>query len=408
MPQHIVRLLILLAVFLASALGAKVYFTDDSFYRYGHYRGDAVAELATGDPRFRGPGYCEKCHVERHAQWNTGVHKGVKCEVCHTPADKHPATGKLPVPSDTVALCTLCHERMPGRPTAQPQIVVKDHPYPHEDRLECVTCHNPHSPTIGEQLPVEALAIQCVGCHGAQGEGVGAFPGLADKSAAYLIEEMRKYKSGLRQNPMMTPLMQGLSDRDIEELAKYYAAMGGKSAAAPAAPAAAVSAVALLTAKCVGCHGEKGQGAGTFPPLAGKEAGYLIEQLSNYKSGVRQNPMMTPIAKALSDDDIAKLAEHYAALGDGPVPAPASVAPSVDSATEQLTAKCVGCHGTQGQGVGTFPALAGKPAEYLVDQMNNYRSGVRDNPVMTSIAKGLTGEQIEKLATYYSLLAPKE
>ncbi len=408
MPQHIIRLIIVLTVFLATALAAKVYFTDESFYRYGHYRGDAPAELAVGDPKFRGPAYCEKCHVDRHVQWNTGVHKGVKCEVCHTPADKHPATGKLPIPADTVKLCTLCHEKMPGRPVSQPQIVVQDHPYPHEDRLECITCHNPHSPKIGAELPAEALAIQCVGCHGAQGEGVGAFPALADKSAAYMIEEMRKYKSGLRQNPMMTPLMQGLSDRDIEELAKYYAAMGGKSAAAPTAPTPAAAAVAQLTAKCVGCHGAKGEGAGTFPPLAGKDVDYLRDQLANYKSGARQNPMMTPIAQGLSDEDIARLAEYYATLGAGSASAPAGAAPSADPATLQLTARCTGCHGAEGEGMGAFPGLAGKQTDYLVDQLNNYKSGVRANPVMTPIAKGLTGEQIEKLASYYSLLKSKQ
>ena len=315
MPKHITRLIIIMVVFLVTAFAAKVYFTDDSFYRYGHYRGDAPLELATGQPKFRGPAYCQPCHVERHTQWTAGVHKVVKCEICHTPAGEHPATGKLPIPSDVVKLCTLCHEKMPSRPEAQPQIVVKDHPSPHEGELKCTTCHNPHAPSIGGLKPAEALALQCVGCHGDDGKGVGAFPGLVDKDANYLAEEMRKYKSGARQNPMMTPLMQVLSDRDIEELAKYYATMGGKPAAATGAPVqGSPMAPAELTAKCVGCHGAEGQGMGVFPALAGKESAYLRDQMLNYKSGARQDPIMTPIAKGLSDEDIEHLATYYSSI----------------------------------------------------------------------------------------------
>ncbi len=399
MPQHIVRLVVLLVVFFTTAVTAKIYFTDDSFYRYGHYRADSVPEMAAGIPKFRGTAYCQGCHTERHVQWTAGVHKVVKCEICHTPAGEHPATGKLPIPTDTVKLCTLCHEKMPSRPATQPQIVVKDHPYPHEDRLECITCHNPHSPSIGGLKPAVALAAQCAGCHGADGKGVGAFPGLIDKDAVYLTREMKKYKAGARQNPMMTPIMQALSDRDIDVLAEYYATLGDKSAAAPDAPEDGSSAVRQLTAKCVGCHGAQGQGVGAFPALTGKDAAYLHDQLRNYKSGVRQNPMMTPIAKGLTDAHIEMLAKYYATVDAKSAPAPTVAAP-------EANAKCVGCHGAQGQGMGAFPALAGKDAAYLSDQLRNYRSGARQNPMMMPIAKGLTDEEIGKLAGYYSSFKP--
>ncbi len=404
MPQHIVRLIVLVVVFFATAVAAKIYFTDESFYRYGHYRADSVPELATGKPKYRGPAYCQDCHTERHVQWTAGVHKVVKCEICHTPAGEHPTTpttAKLPIPADTVKLCTLCHEKMPSRPATQPQIVVKDHPYPHEDRQECITCHNPHSPSIGGLKPAVALAAECAGCHGADGKGVGAFPGLLGKDAAYLAREMKKYKAGARQNPMMTPIMQALSDRDIDVLAEYYANLGGKSAVAPGAPGTGSSAMVQLSAKCVGCHGAEGQGVGVFPALTGKDAAYLIDQLKNYKSGVRENPMMEPIAKGLTDEQIEMLAKYYATLG-----AKSAAAPKSAVTAPAANAKCLGCHGAQGQGVGVFPALAGKDTAYLSDQLHNYKSGARQNPMMEPIAKGLTDEEIEKLAGYYSSLKP--
>jgi nitrate/TMAO reductase-like tetraheme cytochrome c subunit len=142
MPKHIARLVVLLVTFGAAAYAAKVFFTADSFYAYGHYRGNSVAEIASEKPKYKGSEYCRACHAERYAEWAKGVHhdteagKVVQCEVCHGAAggrDKaagfvhattgvdHPASGKLPVPADTVKLCTLCHEQMAGRPAEQPR-----------------------------------------------------------------------------------------------------------------------------------------------------------------------------------------------------------------------------------------------------------------------------------------------
>ncbi len=106
---------------------------------------------------------------------------------------------------------------------------------------------------------------------------------------------------------MMTPISKGLTDEHIELLAKYYATLGAKSAAAPVtAPAS--------NAKCVGCHGPQGEGVGAFPALAGKDAAYLTDQLQNYKTETRQNPMMVPIAKGLTDAEIEELAGYYSTL----------------------------------------------------------------------------------------------
>src|SRR5579884_1319188 len=129
MPSHILRLVGLLLAFAAIAYGAKRYFTADSFFEYGHYRGASVTEIAADKPKYQGVAYCQSCHAEIFAQWSKGIHdsadagKIVKCEVCHGPAggrDRigtlvHAATGpvhpndlKLVVPTDSRQLCTLC------------------------------------------------------------------------------------------------------------------------------------------------------------------------------------------------------------------------------------------------------------------------------------------------------------
>ncbi len=145
MPTHIQRLLLLMAGFIVLAIAAAILLTPESFYEFGHYRADSVAEIAAQEMKFRGTDSCQECHEERHADWTAGTHKVVKCEVCHTAARDHPADGLLPVPSETVKLCTLCHEKMPARPAAQPQIVVVEH----AGEEQCVTCHDPHSPALG-------------------------------------------------------------------------------------------------------------------------------------------------------------------------------------------------------------------------------------------------------------------
>ncbi len=148
MPTHVVRLLILMVVIAVVGVIARSIFMAESFGDYGHYRGDSVAEIAALEPVFKGPEYCSMCHTDRHAEWSAGSHNKVKCENCHGAAGEHPATGKLPIPSDTARLCSGCHQKMPARPAAQPQIVVRDH----AGTSQCILCHNPHSPKLGDSI----------------------------------------------------------------------------------------------------------------------------------------------------------------------------------------------------------------------------------------------------------------
>jgi predicted CXXCH cytochrome family protein len=251
MPAHIVRLLLLLGGFLILAVAARNYVLDPSYYQFGDYRGDAVIEEAAYPPQFRGAAYCQGCHGERHTEWTSGVHRNVKCEVCHGPAREHPADGPLPIPDDTMKLCTICHEAMPGRPAAQPQIVIAEHPVPHDGPLQCLTCHNPHSPKIGgQEEPVAAeaavtpaaaetaapvqiskrlivLTTPCTPCHGADGRNSVMSAALAGSERAVLERKLQEYRSGALQHPVMNAVTKSLSDEDIADLAEHYASLPG-------------------------------------------------------------------------------------------------------------------------------------------------------------------------------------
>lgn len=242
LPKHIVRLLLLLAVALVLAYAAKISLTDPSYYEYGYYRADAVPELAEGDPFYLGSPYCQaECHEQRYADWPLGAHKTVQCEVCHGPAPAHPDDKISLIPPDIIRLCSTCHEKMPSRPAAQPQIVLGQHPFDDGEIMPCIECHDPHSPgpVLREEEATEAAgaasaetglvaampdaAKKCTKCHGRQGEGVNDKPALAGLDPAVFIEQMNAYRSGAGGSKIMTRFAKSLSDEETAELAAYYA-----------------------------------------------------------------------------------------------------------------------------------------------------------------------------------------
>jgi len=240
MPKHIINLLVLLGGFLLLALVAKIYLTDPSYYKYGTYRADAVSELAAATPLYRGSAYWLECHPERQADWPTGAHRTVQCEVCHGTAPQCPEDGIQPKPVDIIRLCTTCHLAMPARPARQPQIVLGDHPYPGEETPPCNTCHDPHAPqewvpgatdadlepqgvvTADSVERVPGAVSKCAKCHGKQGQGLKRNPALAGLEAAVFIERMNLYISGALESKAMAKFARALSTEEIAELAVYY------------------------------------------------------------------------------------------------------------------------------------------------------------------------------------------
>lgn len=68
-------------------------------------------------------------------------------------------------------------------------------------------------------------------------------------------------------------------------------------------------------AVCVACHGARGISPNTqWPNLAGQQEQYLIKQLKAFRDGDREDPLMTPMASGLSDEDIANLAAWFHSL----------------------------------------------------------------------------------------------
>lgn len=169
----------------------------------------------------------------------------------------------------------------------------------------------------------------CAGCHGEDGNSqASTFPKLAGQHASYLNKQLLAFKSGDRADAMMGPMVAGLNEEDILELAAYYA--GQKTAPNEVSPADKASEEnAKLAAEggnlyrngdinaqvsaCIACHGPFGDGnkPASYPVLKGQHADYIVKTLTDFKNGARsKNPdnMMNMIAKKMSDREIKAVA----------------------------------------------------------------------------------------------------
>jgi len=142
---HLFRLAAVFIVGILVFLGMRVFLVPKSFGQYGHYRGDAMAEIAARPVNFAGHQVCEDCHADVLEKKKGGRHARVNCEACHGPLAKHADDPSLqPAKLDTAVLCVRCHEANAAKPKGFPQVASADH----STGLPCDTCHQPHSPAI--------------------------------------------------------------------------------------------------------------------------------------------------------------------------------------------------------------------------------------------------------------------
>lgn len=163
---------------------------------------------------------------------------------------------------------------------------------------------------------------------------------------------------------------------------------------------------------CVACHGAQGVSvAPEFPHLAGQSGAAIYKQLSDYRSGSRNNQLMTDIAKALDEPTLADVAAYYAAQPKrnlNPLTlaeSPAAIVRLVELGDPSRNIPpCASCHRPGAGGPIETPILAEQGQEYIALQLKQYASGERRNDVygrMRTIASKLTPSEIDGLAVYY-------
>lgn len=84
------------------------------------------------------------------------------------------------------------------------------------------------TPSIAADIAAgKAKSATCAACHGAEGiSAIPMYPNLAGQKEAYLLKQLKAFKSGTRKDPVMGPMAMPLSDTDMANLAAYFASLG--------------------------------------------------------------------------------------------------------------------------------------------------------------------------------------
>ena len=153
-------------------------------------------------------------------------------------------------------------------------------------------------------------------------------------------------------------------------------------------PAVLPDTMAQRVLACTSCHARKDVDDQYFPRISGKPAGYLFNQLVNFRDGRRQFPMMTYMVGHLPEPYLREIAEHFAAehLPSPPVQ-PSNASPAVLERGRTLVMQgdpaikvpaCIACHGDKLTGVKPFiPGLLGLPRDYVNAQFGAWRNKTR-------------------------------
>ena len=162
------------------------------------------------------------------------------------------------------------------------------------------------------------LAEQCVACHGPGGNSQNPdFPVLAGQSWRYIYIQLKDFKEGRRNDPVMSAMAAGLSRDDMIALGNYFAAV--KPLPIPfKADGAKVEAGRKISdaVLCPMCHLGGFVGQNEIPKVAGQYPQYIKKQLLDFRAKRRTNDAgnMTSVAGTLSDDDIENLTQYIANL----------------------------------------------------------------------------------------------
>jgi cytochrome c553 len=187
----------------------------------------------------------------------------------------------------------------------------------------------------------------CIACHGPNGNSaVAEWPSLAGQSAVYIAEQVRLFKARVRVNPVMQPIVDPLSDQDIDDIAVYFEAQ--TPAGLEADPSYWQAGETLYrrgdTARnipaCFACHGPVGRGnpGAGYPALRAQHSVYTVKQLTDFAKGSRypapaadasatdapsaggkprasrNGPMMATVAQRLTPEDIRNVASYIQGL----------------------------------------------------------------------------------------------
>ena len=172
-----------------------------------------------------------------------------------------------------------------------------------------------------------ANSAVCASCHGPDGNGMAGsplYPKLADQVPGYILSQLKAFKDGSRQDPIMAGMVAALTEEDMADLDAYYSSLPvmnigiSKEEEEQALAGQKIyrgGYSKLNISACMSCHGPSGEGIPIqFPRVSGQNSAYTEKQLHAFKEGTRKHAMMNPIAFLLSNEQIKQLSIYMQGL----------------------------------------------------------------------------------------------
>ncbi len=186
----------------------------------------------------------------------------------------------------------------------------------------------------------------------------------------------------------------------------WLSALGTVAVCAVIAMPADADDIEAKAQSCSQCHGANGEPTDpkVIPIIWGQQENYLYKELHDYHSGDRASPIMAPVVKEISLEDLRKIAAHFAAeswpvqhTGSAAAPPPAGIAEKI--------AMCRACHQQNFEGGAPAPRIAGLSYDYLVAAMRGFADGERTNNLdMPKFMHTLSDSDRDAIARYLSTL----
>ena len=164
----------------------------------------------------------------------------------------------------------------------------------------------------------------CAACHAADGNStIPLQPKLAGQHPEYLVKQLREFKDGKRNDPVMKGFASTLSDGDMQNIAAWLHTQAPKSGFSKDKDSIALGERIYRggiqerqIAACASCHSPNGSGIpAQYPRLSGQHAEYTVKSLTDFRDGKRSNSIpMAQVAAKLNDREIKAVADYIAGL----------------------------------------------------------------------------------------------
>jgi cytochrome c553 len=173
------------------------------------------------------------------------------------------------------------------------------------------------TPALADSDSGAALIAACAHCHGTDGNSSsGQYPSLARQNKEYLVKQLMDFKSKVRTDIQMSPMVGVLTEDDIHWLAKFYNGENITRQRGIDADLAAQGKKLAAELKCASCHQKNYRGNKEVPRLSRQKRVYLVKQMEDYRDGKRTNDngVKMPEVKNLTDDQIKVLSHYFAGM----------------------------------------------------------------------------------------------